>query len=86
MKEKTRLRKLYKQTEVEWLHSDLKYKKDKIRKYLEGIEIISKEQRYFIDNQFIMLEELDSPEIEEYLDTTHSIIMADNKAVIDNLC
>ncbi len=82
MKEKTRFQKAYKETELEWQQSDLKYK---ITKYLEGIKITSADQEKFIDNQFIMIEELDPPEINDYLDKIHSIIMENNRAVIDNI-
>ncbi|MBU3130590.1 hypothetical protein LGL55_24555 [Clostridium tagluense] len=58
-----------------WNESDLKYKKTKIKKYLEEIEPKSDEERSWVGNQFLMIDELDSPEIDELLNTLNTVII-----------
>ena len=85
MNEKSNFKKAYKNTQIQWKISDIEYKKDKIKKYLEEIKIVSEEQRSFVNNQLLIIEELDQEDLKKYLEKIHLIIMADNKRVIENI-
>lgn len=82
---KEQMEKAYKETESKWNKADLKYKKKKIRKYLDDIEIKTDEQRQWVANQFLMIDTLDSPEIDELLNFLNSAIMANAREDIDNM-
>mgnify|MGYP001612607886 CR=1 FL=1 len=79
------MEKAYKDTERKWSESDLKYKKKKIRGYLNTIEITSNEISTWVGNQFLMIEELDSPEIDDLLNTLNSVIMEKAQKDIDSM-
>ncbi|WP_298836689.1 hypothetical protein [Clostridium sp.] len=83
--EKNEFKRAYKETELKWKTSNIKYKKDKIRKYLEEIKITSEEQREYVNNQLLIIDELEQEDLIEYLEKINTIIMADNKKVIENI-
>lgn len=82
---KEMMEKAYKETESKWNEADLKYKKKKIRTYLGEIEIETDEQKQWVANQFLMIDTLDSPEIDELLNFLNSAIMANARKDIDNM-
>lgn len=82
---KETMEKAYKETESTWNKADLKYKKKKIRTYLGEIEIETDEQKQWVANQFLMIDTLDSPEIDELLNFLNSAIMANARKDIDNM-
>lgn len=75
----------YKKIEEEWAYMGIKEKTKKIKHHLTELEADTSEQKSYIDDLVLMLEELDIKEKSILIENLHTVIMENSMKVINDM-